>query len=366
MGNILPNTNIQDHAIRNTLNKGGGRTDNDFGSKFRNGAEINMWSRYKPVPHPALFLDGESRWKGEDGRCGLTIPVYTSPSVLRNSLVDGSAMWSYTSPAALGKPLRSGDFRDYNPDAVNPIGDIFDKYFVISSGEGYEIDIQVEIIIGSEDSDYNLTLGDVSVDGITLTDMYLGVYLVPKSGNGYFFGTSASKIGTSDSLTMTLPVNASTKGEYTAYLFLSTTPQIRDEQDGAFISINKPGKEINILKPEDIYQIDVYGMWKYSSLFEYEVTITNKNSTNTTFENLRMYLVRASQYDDLFDNYTVVSETLLASSVVVGTGSNNVRKYTGTKSAEKNDSYYYGLFVSSTTPTITTDVIPMDEDQGEA
>ena len=59
--------------------------------------------------------------------------------------------------------------------------------------------------------------------------MYLGAYLVPKSGSGYLFGTSSSKIGTNDSLTMTLPVTSSTKGEYTAYLFLATTPQVGSE-----------------------------------------------------------------------------------------------------------------------------------------
>lgn len=363
---ILPNTNLKVSDVRDTLNENGGTTDNTFGSLFSSSANINMWSKFKPVIHTQLFLDGDGRWKGKDEKCGITIPTYSSASTLRTALVNGSAMWSYTPPnGSESQPLRIGDFRDYNAKAVNPIGELFDEYFVISDGTEYNIDIQVEIIIGSEDGDYNLTLNDISVDGTKLTDMYLGVYLVPKSGSGYFFGTSSNKIGTNDSLTMTLPVYASTKGEYTAYLFLATTPQVEQEQGGIFISLNKLGKTINIIQPENIYQIDVYGMWKGSNSFEYEITITNDNSTSTTFENLRMYLVRASQYDDLFDNYFVVKETSLASSVIVGTGSNNFKKYTGTETATKDDSYYYGLFVSSTTPAITTDVIPMDEDQGE-
>lgn len=68
MTKILPNTNLQDHAIRNTLNKGGGRTDNDFGSKFRKTAKINKWSFYKPVTHENLFsLTDQDFYEVNDG-----------------------------------------------------------------------------------------------------------------------------------------------------------------------------------------------------------------------------------------------------------------------------------------------------------
>jgi hypothetical protein len=79
---ILPNTNLRASDIMATLNANGGFTDEKFSSLFKATANHNMWSRFKPVSHSAFFLDGDGRWKGEDGRCGLTIPIYTSPSGL--------------------------------------------------------------------------------------------------------------------------------------------------------------------------------------------------------------------------------------------------------------------------------------------
>lgn len=357
--NILPNTNLKVSDIRDTLDDNGGFTNDKVSSLFSSSAKINMWSKFKPVIHTQLFLDGDGRWKGKDEKCGLTIPTYSSASTLRTALANGSAMWSYTPPnGSESQPLRIGDFRGYNAKAVNPIGELFDEYLVTSDGTGYEIDIQVEIIIGSEGSDYNLTLDDVSINGTKLTNMYLGAYLVPKSGSGYLFGISSSKIGTNDSLTMTLPVSASTKGEYTAYLFLATTPQV--EQDGVFISLNKLGKTITIVNLENFYQIDVFGTWNTAGTsFEYDVTVTNNNSTSVSFSNLKLYLVRSTDYDGMLNKDEQAASYTLASSVTIKP--NESTRYTGQRSYSRSDDYFYGLYVGSTTPALSTDVMPLEE-----
>lgn len=363
---ILPNEHLRDVDIVATLNANGGTVDFEQESWYKKGANTNMWSRFKPVPHSKLQIDGESRWKGEDGKCGLTIPTYSSPSTLRTALANGTAMWSYKplaeNPAL---PLRMGDFRGYNPKARNPIGELFDKYMLMSNGVGYEFDIQVDVLVGSgsEESEHNLTLGDISVDGTNLTDMYLGIYMIPSSGSGYIFGTSDSKIGTSDSISMVMQGSSATKGEYTAYMFLATTPQVGSEQGGTFISLNKEGKKVNIILPENLYHIEVYAIWSSDgSSFYYEVTITNNTSSPTTFENVTIYLVRASRYEDLFDNYNQVSSKQIYDSVTV----EKVKRFSSTMKVSKDDSYYYGVYVGCATPAITTDVIELDEDQSEA
>ena len=170
--NILPNTNLKVSDIRDTLDDNGGFTDDEVSSLFSSSANINMWSKFKPVIHTQLFLDGDGRWKGMDGKCGITIPTYSSASTLRTALANGSAMWSYTPPTGTQRqPFRIGDFRGYNPHAVNPIGEMADEYMLTSSGTGYEFDIQIEIVVGSQDGEYNLTLGDIEVNGVKLTDM---------------------------------------------------------------------------------------------------------------------------------------------------------------------------------------------------
>lgn len=360
---ILPDTDLKDVDIVATLNDNGGTVDFEKESWYKKSANTNMWSRFKPVPHSKLQIDGESRWKGEDGKCGLTIPTYSSLTTLRTALANGTAMWSYKplaeNPAL---PLRMGDFRGYNPKARNPIGELFDEYVLMSNGVGYEFDIQVDVLVGSgsEESEHNLILGDISVDGTNLTDMYLGIYMIPSSGSGYIFGTSDSKIGTSDSISMVMQGSSATKGEYTAYMFLATTPQVGSEAPGTFISLNKEGKKVNIILPESLYQIEVNGVWNTSGTsFEYEVVVTNNNVTSVTFTNLMLYLVRSKSYDGLLDKEEQERSYSLTSSETIEPG--GTQRYTGQKTYSRSDDYFYGLYVGVSVPALSTSVTPLEE-----
>ena len=62
----IPNINLHGYLVRNTLNRGGGRTDNVHGSKYRKTSAINEWSKFKPVVSPKIIMaeDDEERRRG--------------------------------------------------------------------------------------------------------------------------------------------------------------------------------------------------------------------------------------------------------------------------------------------------------------
>lgn len=118
MTKILPKTNLQDHAIRNTLNRGGGRTDNDFGSKFRNGANINKWAKYKPQNSDNLFRLSEEERK--IGNYGLDLTWSGSARTPQSVLIDMSKGKDFYPYVTLKPPFRSSDYLGYNPNASAP------------------------------------------------------------------------------------------------------------------------------------------------------------------------------------------------------------------------------------------------------
>lgn len=114
------------------------------------------------------------------------------------------------------------------------------------------------------------------------------------------------------------------------------------------------------MKPENIYQIDVFGTWNTAGTsFEYDVTVTNDNSTSVSFSNLNLYLVRSTDYDGMLNKDEQAASYTLASSVTIE--SNGSRRYTGQKNYSRSDDYFYGLYVGSTTPALSTDVMPLEE-----
>lgn len=131
MGNTLSNTNLQDHAIRNALNKGGGRTDNDFGSKYRSAAQINWGSRYKPVRSTALFKLTDAMFKEVDWGYRIPQPVNMNEYIAG---IDGNIPsewaqpddasvlirhgWYYQRPTGgTSQPLRMADYIGYDEKA---------------------------------------------------------------------------------------------------------------------------------------------------------------------------------------------------------------------------------------------------------
>lgn len=295
--NKIPDGPVHMIDIRDTINAYGGSADNNLLSFFQEN-DNNMWAKFKPIILKNLnFFNlwdttsaGRYGYMGEDGSCGLTIPEFTSPKAIRDALESGADKWTYNPPkGGTVEPLRLGDFRRYIYRAVCPIGSMASSYILHETTTGYEFDINVEVVV--QESDLNLTLSDLGKNGVKFTDMYLGVYLKPQSGSGYYFGGTSEKIGSNGELAMTLKGDSGTPGKYDAYVFLSTKSQADEEQDGLFYGLNKTAQAIEIKSSDTLHLFTAACIWHADgTAFDYEIIIQNNTSSQTTYSGIKVYL----------------------------------------------------------------------------
>jgi hypothetical protein len=123
MGTLPKEGTLYNHEIRNTLNKGGGKTDNKFWTYFLGNANINIWSFFKPYSFDSIKSPNEDEIR--DMNCGLEpcqIGSYTELPAIMKGDMNG---WEYIAPTGgEHSPFRSGDFRGYYADAKPMIHDL--------------------------------------------------------------------------------------------------------------------------------------------------------------------------------------------------------------------------------------------------
>lgn len=301
MDNVLKNENLKDSDVRNLLNKFGGVVDNVQQSHYTELNNANEWSRFKPIRSKRIdytlaeWLErGKTGKFGEDECFGFEIPVFESPASIMRALENGAAMWEYKRPDGKVYPYRTGDWRGYNPEAVNPVGDVVEKVYLQETTTGFYFDVNVDVVVAEMASEYNLCLADFEVNGVRLSDMYLGVYL-KRSGGKYYFQTGDRPIG-SDGLTTTIKTDNNAMGEYVAYLFLSSKPQTGMGQEADFVSINKGGSVFAIVKDGKPYVFAV-GYWRKRDgvVQDIFVDLHNESEHEFIFENITVNLVKVEK-----------------------------------------------------------------------
>ena len=112
--------------IRDTLNEYNGKVSNKTTSFFKPEANINRWSKHKPIVNGKLFLPfDDEAWSKQTG----TIPTVSMQSNLQHqgALAEvwagcsEDAWFEYAPPTGgTSQPLRMGDFRGYRADATSP------------------------------------------------------------------------------------------------------------------------------------------------------------------------------------------------------------------------------------------------------
>lgn len=358
---IVPNTHVKlANNIRNVIKSAGGIIDDNVASYFSIAAMLNMWSKYKPVVALERLLDTDKRWKGQDGKCGLNIPVYNSPNAFRTAVKNEYVMWSYIPPVGgIQEPLRLGDFRGYCSDAYNPLGMVASNGILMDGKVTFEIDVAI-----TDNSDTNLLLTDICVDGYNgtpLSEYYLGIYAW--KNNDYSFRTSTEKIGTIKSLEIQVPIN--TVGEWQFIPFLSSNIQGDDETVGHFVSINKPVQTLNVISAGSLLKIDAFGAWdsSFKKVTEISAFITNATSSTIVFDGIKVELRRSINGQP--ESSELVSTVLYLDNVSVDSYSTYTIKIQDIIHT-KDESYKYWLSAYSTQTTSVSyneieEMTPKDE-----
>lgn len=157
---ILPTENLKWDDIRDTLNANGGVVNNNAITAFQTGANIQRWSKYKPVAYYKEFTTMDEEWyKGDDLKCGLTI---------RYSPTDGDIIDiyrrndAYTYNYLTQGPYRLGDFRGYYPKAEPYIRTNVpeDKVFEWDFNNDGNMMLPIQVV---RQSDNSLTINDVKL-----------------------------------------------------------------------------------------------------------------------------------------------------------------------------------------------------------
>ena len=297
---VIGETNITMARVRDILNGAGGSVGDNLTSFFSTGANLNKWSKYKPVIHADFAFFDINTWKsegykGKDKRCGLAINTYT-PASFKTAISNGESMaWGYNIPyGTSAAPMRLGDFRKYCTTAQNPIGHVATNGLITSSGVSFAIDVAV-----ADSSDTNLTFSDIEINGVKLTNYYLGVYLWSRFASRFY--TSSNKIGSGMDLNVTIPLSASLGGEYQFVPFLSSKPQTTgsDDSSSTIISCNIEPTAVTLKIAADMRTATPLGTWNEmnNKVTHLSVYLSNDTSSEVTFTNIKVQLRKSTGTD---------------------------------------------------------------------
>lgn len=365
---LLPTTDLSVMHVRNILSYPSTDVGTLCGGVAAAAAKINKWSKKKPVRYTADNVDGITYWwKANDGKCGLSFPVYTSPGAIGNAgsflyqLVNQLDKWDYAPPRGGSvEPFRLGDFRGYYHDAIIPVEASGQEDYYISVNNTIQIDFDLAVPSGDPD---NLTLSDLVISGIPLSDYYIGVVLY-KNSSTYMIGTSTSKMGTGSASTIISGITQSRVGVWTVYTFLSKASFSTGGSIPAstFICFPLPPLKINIKGTGTIVQIYCIGNWTSSARnkVSFTITVDNTGSGQVTLINVKAIFVRTKGTADpessgetvVTYSYPIAITVPGKQKVVVGPFEQSITYASG---------YTYWIAGQANLPDLKTSYIPIED-----
>lgn len=242
---ILPQVNLKAEDIRDTLNANGGSVSNDLLTFFSTSAKVNKWARYKPESYKKDFdLTDDERFSNH---YGLSMTGYASlwGNPQKVSVTDGKidisedttgflyklckgtlGQFDYVLPkGGENSPYRLGDFRGYNPTAVNPLPQVTSGTYKYSSNG--LIDVHMNIATPSING---LTMELLAYNANTpLKGMYYGMIIYTDGLTDVIFGTQTAEQKSKGRNVLTLTDSqyatiTNKRGEYKAKAFMSDKP----------------------------------------------------------------------------------------------------------------------------------------------
>lgn len=316
---IIPNE-VEFDDVRDTLNFSGGSVNNDYDSAFAEAANINKWSKKKPVYYDEV-IDPSSIdpnwWNGKPvngdptkvtiggmlfgtaypalygniqdvvQENGVTKIYDDTTGFLYKLAKDLTGMWEYVRPTSF---FRLGDFRGYAKNAINPNPvPVTDVYKYTSAGAvNIRFDIPTQVIGGILLQDLRVP---ANIDNTTplLSSLYVGMLIYNDSLSDVMFATqteeqkskgiNAITLLNNDKLTVT-----GKRGEYKARTFYSTKivelNNFTTPQPIILFPCGTEGKSIFLVDSSlgDIY-IEVSGKYIDQTASKYRATCIIYNNT---------------------------------------------------------------------------------------
>lgn len=289
---IIPDADFTGDDVRDTLNASGGSVGDDFFDYFSTDANINHWSKYKPVRYPADFPAKNAYWKAEDGNCGFT-PKNTTAYSSIPSLMDGNMNgWTYNLPRGVNsyrnEPYRKDDFRGYAPKAVPMVSDFFVPSKMSNQFTSASFDA---IAVVAPDGGNSITLGDLS-----LSSYYAGVIVSDSSG-------TIKKAVIGDSLSggafhVEVPCYDLSAGTYTCYPMISSNPATGMSGEKYYTLPNVQSKQITIVTSNFVIAVLAERVTTGSMAISYKITISNTSTAATWTNNAYKLRFFNKKYED--------------------------------------------------------------------
>ena len=318
----LPNSNISTSLVKSTL----GASTNDVGQLCTH-PNINKWSKWKPVRFNKIV--GLTVEDLTALNFGLNISVYKSIGTITTAgtflydLKNAITNWSYLRPRGgdYNEWYRLGDFRNYNHEAVQPMGALSTYVVYLNTEGGIRIDLEE-----ASPNNYNVTLQDFVYDGTPMNSCYLGVMLY-KENNTYMLATSENTIS-SGGLTIPLKKMTAYIGTWKAAFFLSSVKIEAggDLSAGFLIPIDMPHSDvtINVNSEGTLYIISPLGVWNQNNNgVNYELIVSNNSSFSKTIIDIQSFILYTTG-SQLPSEGTIISQQNHGSLTVPGKSSSTI------------------------------------------
>lgn len=285
---ILPEENLHFSDIRDCLNSNGGSVNNNVASAFQESANINVWSKHKPVMLSTNFCQDfdsskpnyvEKWWRGVFRNCGLSAKSVSSYKDIP-SIMDGNMNgWTYELPTGDSTyPFRLGDFAGYSSKAVPFIRNLKADREIVVSSIGT---LTVTCVVYDVENDESLTINDFD----NFKNYYFGVYL--KNGTKGIRATSGDVISSLNGTQISLDMKNAQTGKWEIYPFLAEFPMSQSGQEPAnnyYTLPNLASMEINVVTNEVVLNTKIYWtglLCKYyiyaTNLLEHSISISDNS-----------------------------------------------------------------------------------------
>jgi len=362
-----------------------GLTSPDLGTLITD-AQINPWAKYKPVRNAYKatdlqfdftnnkWLSTATWWQASDGKCGFSIDTFPSAGSIDNStsflykLKNGLLSWVYQKPTGgASQPFRLQDFARYWKDAIPAVGtcgvEEGGTVWVERTGQATIMQIDYE---APSDTELNLFLKDFTIDGVSLTEYYLGILMWRRNGN-YKLVTTAAKMGAATAVSIRVEIGYSDVGDWAMLPFLCSS-QIR--QDGTIPAATYLSASIVTplnfkVRPTSQYiEMFVGGMWNTANtVINFALSVTNNTASQKSIEGVTVYVYStASASDDPSTGSLVAQKTLTGCTVAA----DDTYEYSEDSIAvTRNDSLFYWVTARPTDSTIYQNSYQMVEESDE-